>query len=219
MTGRPEASRGATGRRTRKRPRGWQFSESARQPGTRGPHRTKVAEDSAYEPMDHPLRLLDGELTILRLPPDSPTPSWLNLSPRPLVSVTRTPYELSIVCPSVDVPTEYHARPDGGLSRSKGVVVFRHRRSRRHPEPACRSRISILSLSTFDTDYVLVRTGVLERQRLPFAGISRWWNPKIPQFCRDCSAAVSLSREGGRGGEGERGKFLWQTFPASSVSI
>jgi uncharacterized protein len=116
--------------------------------------------------MDQPLRLLDGELTILRLPPDAATPSWLNLSPRPLVSVTRTPNELSIVCPSVDVP---HGVPceagwraftvEGKLEFSAiGVLAA-------ILDPLAEAGISILSISTFDTDYVLVRTGVLEKAK------------------------------------------------------
>ncbi len=116
--------------------------------------------------MDQPLRLLDGELTILRLPPDAQTPSWLNLSPRPLVSVTRTPNELSIVCPSVDVP---HGVPceagwraftvEGKLEFSAvGVLAA-------ILNPLAEAGISILSISTFDTDYVLVRTVVLEEAK------------------------------------------------------
>jgi hypothetical protein len=113
--------------------------------------------------MNHPLRLLDGELTILRLPPDTPTPSWMNLLSRPLVSVTRTPYELSILCPSVDVPHGVTCEAgwraftvEGKLEFSAiGVLAA-------ILNPLAEAGISILSISTFDTDYVLVRTGVLE---------------------------------------------------------
>ena len=50
------------------------------------------------------LRLLHGELAILQLPPDATTPSWLSFSARPLVSVTHTADELSVVCPLSEVP-------------------------------------------------------------------------------------------------------------------
>jgi uncharacterized protein len=114
--------------------------------------------------MNHPLRLLDGELSILRLPPDAATPSWLNISPRPLVSVTRTPYELSIVCPSGDVPQGVKSEAgwraftvEGKLEFSAiGVLAA-------ILNPLAEAGISILSISTFNTDYVLVRTGVLEK--------------------------------------------------------
>jgi hypothetical protein len=114
--------------------------------------------------MNHPLRLLDGELSILRLPPDAAAPSWLNLSPRPLVSVTRTPDELSIVCPSAGVPHGVKCEDgwraftvEGKLEFSAiGVLAA-------ILNPLAEAGISIFSISTFDTDYVLVRSGVLEK--------------------------------------------------------
>jgi hypothetical protein len=116
--------------------------------------------------MNHPLRLLDGELSILRLPPDAAAPSWLNLSPRPLVSVTRTPDELSIVCPSAGVPHGVKCEDgwraftvEGKLEFSAiGVLAA-------ILNPLAEAGISIFSISTFDTDYVLVRSGVLEKAK------------------------------------------------------
>src|SRR5450631_445745 len=116
--------------------------------------------------MNNPLRLLDGELSILRLPPDAATPSWLNLSPRPLVSVTRTPDELSIVCPSAGVPHGVKCEDgwraftvEGKLEFSAiGVLAA-------ILNPLAEAGISIFSISTFDTDYVLVRSGVLEKAK------------------------------------------------------
>jgi uncharacterized protein len=116
--------------------------------------------------MNQPLRLLDGELAILRLPADAPTPSWLDLSPRPLVSVTRTPYELSIVCPSADVPQGVRCEAGwraftvvGKLEFSAiGVLAA-------ILNPLAEAGISILSISTFDTDYVLVRTDLLAKAK------------------------------------------------------
>jgi uncharacterized protein len=116
--------------------------------------------------MNQPLRLLDGELTILRMPPEAPTPPWLNLSPRPLVSVTRTPHELSIVCPSAAVPQGVQCEAgwraftvEGKLEFSAiGVLAA-------ILNPLADAGISILSISTFDTDYVLVRTAVLEKAK------------------------------------------------------
>ena len=114
--------------------------------------------------MNHPLRLLDGELSILRLPPEATTPSWLNLLPRPLVSVTRTPDELSIVCPSAGVPP--------GVRREDGWRAFTVEGKLEFSaigvlaailNPLAEAGINILSISTFDTDYVLVRSGVLEK--------------------------------------------------------
>jgi hypothetical protein len=109
------------------------------------------------------LRLLDGELAIVRLPPDDAIPLWVSFSPGPLVSVTRTAHELSIVCPSGTVPSTVKCEAgwraftvEGQLEFSavgvlSAILI-----------PLATAGISILSLSTFDTDYVLVRVAMLE---------------------------------------------------------
>ncbi len=109
------------------------------------------------------LRLLDGELAIVRLPPDAAIPSWLSFSAEPLVSVTRTAHELSIICPAGSVPEAVHCEPgwraftvEGKLEFSAVGVLSAIL------NPLAKAGISILSISTFDTDYVLVRAAILE---------------------------------------------------------
>jgi uncharacterized protein len=112
------------------------------------------------------LRLLDGELAIVRFPPDAAIPSWLNFSVEPLVSITRTAHELSIICPAGAVPATVLGEPgwraftvEGKLGFSAvGVLAA-------ILNPLAQAGISILSLSTFDTDYVLVRVAMLEAAR------------------------------------------------------
>jgi hypothetical protein len=109
------------------------------------------------------LRLLNGELSILRLPSDAATPSWLSSSPEPLVSVTRTTHELSIICPSGAVPSMVRCEAgwraftvEGELEFSAvGVLAA-------ILNPLAEAGISILSLSSFETDYVLVRNATLD---------------------------------------------------------
>lgn len=116
--------------------------------------------------MDQPLRLLGGELAIVRLPPDAQTPSWLSLSPRPLVSVTRTPDELSILCPSADVPPGIECEAGWRAFTVEGKLEFSAIGILAAIlNPLAEAGISILSISTFDTDYVLVRTAILERAK------------------------------------------------------
>ncbi len=112
------------------------------------------------------LRLLDGELAIVRLPPDAAIPLWLSLSAEPLVSVTRTAHELSIVCPAGAVPAPVPCEAgwrafmvEGKLEFSAVGVLSAIL------NPLAEAAISILSLSTFDTDYVLVRFAKLEAAR------------------------------------------------------
>ena len=112
------------------------------------------------------LRLLGGELAILRLPPDAAIPSWLSFSAEPLVSVTRTAHELSIICPVGAVPALLPCEPGWRAFTvveklefsAVGVLAA-------ILNPLAEAGISILSLSTFDTDYVLVRVAMLEAAR------------------------------------------------------
>jgi uncharacterized protein len=110
------------------------------------------------------LRLLPGELAILQFPPDAATPAWLSFSAGPLVSVTRTPDELSVVCPWSEVPVAITREVvwrafvvEGKMDFSaigilSGIL-----------DPLAKAGISIFAISTFNTDYILVRVEVLEK--------------------------------------------------------
>jgi hypothetical protein len=115
---------------------------------------------------DRALTLLSGELAILRLPPDAVIPSWLSFSTEPLVSVTRTAHELSILCPAGAVPAAVPCEAgwraftvEGKLEFSAVGVLSAIL------NPLAEAGISILALSTFDTDYVLVRVPMIEAAR------------------------------------------------------
>jgi uncharacterized protein len=109
------------------------------------------------------LRLLDGELSIARLPHKVAVPDWLSFSSGPLVSVTRTEDELSVICPSSAIPYGVASeagwrgfKVDGKLEFSAvGILAS-------ILNPLAAAGISVLSISTFDTDYILVRTARLE---------------------------------------------------------
>jgi hypothetical protein len=70
------------------------------------------------------LRVLPGELTVVRLPPDSRIPAWLPLSYQPLTSVTITDKELSIICPSPVVPDGLTAEPGYRVLRVEDKLEF-----------------------------------------------------------------------------------------------
>jgi hypothetical protein len=117
--------------------------------------------------MNLKLKILDGELAVLQLPPDAAIPSWLNLAMPPLVSITHTTEEFSIICPSSampkGVPCELGWRAfkvDGKLDFSMvGILAA-------IVTPLAEAGIGILSISTFDTDYILVRAHALEQAKL-----------------------------------------------------
>ena len=109
------------------------------------------------------LRVLPGELTIVRLPPDSAVPAWLPLAAQPLTSVTLTDKELSIICPSETVPE--------GLTSESGYRALRVEDKLEFSavgilssilNPLATANVNILSISTFDTDYVLIPSTKLD---------------------------------------------------------
>lgn len=115
--------------------------------------------------MDAPkltLVLLDEILTICRLDRDVPIPQWALRGD--FVSITRTAEELSIVCSQPELPPDTPHEPDwrcfqvaGPLSFSlTGILAMLTR-------PLAEAQISIFAVSTFDTDYLLVKADDVSR--------------------------------------------------------
>ena len=102
------------------------------------------------------LDLLEGAFAVVRLNPDEPVPAWARGGA--LWSITQTPDELSILCASERVPPGL--RTEGPFRALKvrgpldmamiGVLTS-------IADPLANASVSIFALSTFDTDYVLVR--------------------------------------------------------------
>jgi uncharacterized protein len=110
--------------------------------------------------------LLGGELSIVRLPPEAAYPSWLRVASGPLVSVTHTVHELSIVCPSAVVPPGLDCEPGWRAFQVEGKLAFSATGILASIlNPLADADISIFAISTFDTDYVLVRAAMLEPAR------------------------------------------------------
>lgn len=111
------------------------------------------------------LNVLPGSLCIARLPAAAELPAWLRWEP-PLTAVYRTPNELSIVCPEDLVPRDIEAARgwrafavDGPLDLDQTGVLAAI------AAPLAEAEIALFAVSTFDTDYVLVREADLERAR------------------------------------------------------
>lgn len=108
------------------------------------------------------LALLDGIYAVARLAPSDPIPDWATESP--FHSITRTAGELSIVSEAVSVPSEVRAERDwkclevaGPLDFSEIGIMAALTRALADAE------VSVMALSTYDTDYLLVREAVLDR--------------------------------------------------------
>lgn len=107
------------------------------------------------------LRVLRGAFCVARLPADAPMPDWL--PDKPWYSATRTDDELSIVCESRFVPSDVRHSRGWRMMQVQGPLDFDltgilHGLT----APLAAGRISLFAVSTFDTDYVLVRETDLE---------------------------------------------------------
>lgn len=106
------------------------------------------------------LSVLDGSFSVCRLAPDTGIPRWVPT--KGLVSITRTAEELSIVCQSDVVPDS--VRTEGGFRVLKiegpfdfsltGILLA-------VIGPLADAGVSIFAVSTYDTDYVLVKKNEL----------------------------------------------------------
>lgn len=107
------------------------------------------------------LAMLDNLYTVCRLAPEANIPQWLPAAG--LVSVTRTAEELSIVCPSDAVPESIEAERDFHALKIEGPLDFDLTGILLAvAAPLAEAHISIFTLSTYDTDYVLVRKSNLD---------------------------------------------------------
>ena len=91
-------------------------------------------------------------------------PDWL--SRRPFWSVTRTGEELSIVLPEENVPGDWKAEKGWCCLKVHGPLDFSLTGILASlATPLAEAGISIFAISTYDTDYVLVRDKDLARAK------------------------------------------------------
>lgn len=108
------------------------------------------------------LVLTKDPLTICKFEPDEPIPAWA-VRAGALVSITRTPEELSIVCGDGLAPASVKQEPNWCAFRIKGPLDFGLTGILATVlAPLAQAQISIFALSTFNTDYILVKTDKVE---------------------------------------------------------
>ena len=110
----------------------------------------------------HNLVVLAGRYAICRLDAGTPIPEWIWQGE--FVSVTRTPDELSVVCPESVVPGSVRADRDWRAFRVVGtqdldLVGVLASLAR----PIAQADVSLFALATFDTDYLLIRAADMRR--------------------------------------------------------
>lgn len=108
------------------------------------------------------LELLPDCLAVCALPPDSPFPQWALAGG--MLSLTRTHDELSIVCSEQLVPLDVKAERGWRALQVAGPLDFSLVGILSAiASPLAQSGISIFALSTYQTDYVLVKESSLRQ--------------------------------------------------------
>jgi uncharacterized protein len=101
-------------------------------------------------------RWLPGPYAVVRLAPDAPVPEWATRGE--FTSITCTADELSIVCPTENLPPDVRSphrwiclKLEGPFPFSQTGVLLSF------IEPLSTNLIPIFAISTYDTDYVLIQ--------------------------------------------------------------
>lgn len=112
------------------------------------------------------LRETPWQLAVCRFPADSPLPAWAFHAEAEFWSLTRTPDELSLVCAEDDLPpsVEEHVERGWRAFQLEGPVPFSTTGVISGlTVPLAAAGIGVFVISTFDTDYLLVKASAFER--------------------------------------------------------
>lgn len=115
------------------------------------------------------LSVLPGRLAVCRLPHDEVIPDWVFATS--FWSITRTDEELSLIVPEDFVPSSWKSEKGwrclkvlGPLdSSATGVLAS-------VSTPLAQAGLSIFAISTYDTDYLLVRSGDFDKAKEVLVG-------------------------------------------------
>jgi hypothetical protein len=107
------------------------------------------------------LLLLSETLSICRLEKNAPLPEWALTGG--FSSITRTAEELSVVCPQDQVPPGIRKQDGWKALQVEGPLDFSLTGVLASlTEPLAKEGISAFAISTYDTDYLLVKKEQLE---------------------------------------------------------
>ena len=115
------------------------------------------------------LRVLPGLFAVCRLDPGAAVPELV--ADLPFWSVTRTPDELSLVLPAEDLPSDWRAERDWKCLQVQGPLPFSLTGLLANLSSALATAgVSLFAISTYDTDYILVRESDLPVARSALSG-------------------------------------------------
>lgn len=107
------------------------------------------------------LLLLQDRPAVCRMDPHAELPDWAPGAS--IFSLTRTPDELSIVCPEESVPADVTNEDRGRALKLEGPLDFSEVGILASvATPLAEAGVSIFTVSTYDTDYVLLKGERLE---------------------------------------------------------
>ena len=107
------------------------------------------------------LQLLPQEFAVCRLERDAAVPQWAT---RGFFCVTRTLDELSIVCESKYVPSNVKSEKGWRCFKLEGPFPFEMTGVLESVlGPLAEAKVSIFAVSTYDTDYVMVKARALAK--------------------------------------------------------
>jgi hypothetical protein len=101
-------------------------------------------------------RLLPGLYAVVRMAPGAPVLAWATRGD--FTSITRSADELSIVCPTVNLPPDVHCAHRWICLKLEGPFPFAQTGVLlSFIEPLSKKDVPIFAISTHDTDYVLIQ--------------------------------------------------------------
>lgn len=108
------------------------------------------------------LEVLAQQLAVVRLPTGAALPTWFGQAAGPIASVTRTADETSLVCDASVVPPDARAERGWRAVKVRGPLAFSLTGVLAGIlAPLAAAGISVFALSTYDTDYILLRSADL----------------------------------------------------------
>lgn len=113
------------------------------------------------------LVILDSLFSVVKLAPTEGIPYWAGKGE--FFSITRTNEELSIVCPTSDVSEVIlkDVEHDWKCIKVEGVLDFALTGILSSlANPLAENNISIFAMSTFNTDYLLIKVDSIEKAKL-----------------------------------------------------
>ena len=112
------------------------------------------------------LVILETIFSVVKLPPKEEIPPWADKGE--FISIVRTNEELSIVCPTSNVPNSLlkEVEHDWKCIKVEGVLDFGLTGILSSlANPLAENNISIFAISTFNTDYLLIKVPSIERAK------------------------------------------------------